>query len=243
MAANLQVHGVVKRYGGVAALDGLDISISPGEIVGLVGPNGAGKSTLFNVISGFEKPDAGSIVLNGKDITGQSARSIARLGVARTFQNLRLFPNMSVFEQMLFAVERSAFRTRKAAEARAWSLIEQVGLQGSGRSPAALLSYGEQKALSLARLLALEASVWLLDEPASGLSENELGLLTDLMEASRETGRAIVIVEHNFDLVRRLTDDIVFMHYGQVVDRGSADRLLGDAKIQDLYFGGGSDEH
>jgi ABC-type branched-subunit amino acid transport system ATPase component len=243
MSTSLQAHGVVKRYGGVAALDGLDIAISPGEIVGLVGPNGAGKSTLFNVISGFEKPDAGSVVFDGKDITGKSAKSIARLGIARTFQNVRLFPNMSVFEQTLFAVERSAFRTRRTAEDRAWSLLEQVGLRASGRTAAALLSYGQQKALSLVRLLALEATVWLLDEPASGLSESELDLLTDLMRASREAGRAIVIVEHNFDLVRRLTDDIVFMHYGQVVDRGPADRLLGDPKIQELYFGGGSDEH
>jgi branched-chain amino acid transport system permease protein len=228
------------------------MDLSEGEIVGLIGPNGAGKTTLFNVITGFYSPDTGSVSFAGKDISGLPAHRITQLGIARSFQDLRLFHNMTVLDNVLVARPRQtgenlmwAFlrfgkvsREEKENRQKALGYLQFVGLADKADELAGNLSFAEQKLLSLARLLATEARLILLDEPASGLDQMIMESLFPLVKDLVKFGKTICIVEHNMEVIRAMVDEIVFLNEGRVLARGTPEQIMKAPELAEIYFGG-----
>jgi branched-chain amino acid transport system permease protein len=247
----LTVHGIVKDFGGIRALDDLSLAFPEGRITGLIGPNGAGKTTAFNVITGFVEPDAGSVLYRGRELRGLKPSEIARLGIVRSFQDLRLFPRMTVLDNVRVALpgqrgERLLFTFLGALQSvrddrrnldRAYELLAFVGLVDRAREVAEDLSYAEQKLLALARLLATEADLLLLDEPASGLDPASIETLMALIRRLPEYGKTICVIEHNFDLIKELADPVVFLNQGRAIAAGTPDEIVTDSQLADLYFG------
>ena len=240
----LRLKGVNKRFGGVVAADDVDLDLPPGIITTLVGPNGAGKTTLFNLITGNLRPDSGAITLRGRSLLGTDARRSALAGIARSFQDLRLFDQMTVFENVLAVMERSALPWqpggRAAARARrekADVTIAQVGLTDWRNARAIDLGYAEQKFLSLARILVTDASLWLLDEPASGLDPASYDRFVRLVRGRLADGVTICLIEHNLDIVHGISDRIAFLDQGTVLAAGEPRAILNDPKLAAIYFG------
>jgi ABC-type branched-subunit amino acid transport system ATPase component len=247
----LTVRGLTKAFGGLVAVDDLSFEITAGRTTALVGPNGAGKTTVFNLVTGFLTPTAGTVVLRGQDITGWRPHRVAHAGVARTFQNLRLFARLSVLDNVLGSIPGQpgenplysmalpwAVRRRHRSDveaARQW--LGYVGLADKARLRAGELSYGQQKRLSIARVLATGAEVLLLDEPSSGLDPAALEDLLKLIEGLPEAGKTLVLVEHNLDVVSRLCDRLLFLDRGRLIAEGRPDEIFARSELADLYFG------
>jgi ABC-type branched-subunit amino acid transport system permease subunit/ABC-type branched-subunit amino acid transport system ATPase component len=247
----LELSGVTKQFGGIRALSNLSLALPEGTITGLIGPNGAGKTTAFNVITGFLPPDTGTVRYRGRDITGLPPYRVARLGIARSFQDLRLFQRMTVLDNVLVArpspLGESAARAIaggaavRRAEARdldaALASLEFVELADKAGEVAENLSYAEQKLLALARLLATEADVLLLDEPTSGLAPTTVDAMLDIVRRLPERGKTVCIIEHNLDVIRGVSDRVAFLDGGEAIAAGSPEAIMADPRLADLYFG------
>jgi branched-chain amino acid transport system ATP-binding protein len=234
----LEVQGLTRRFGGLVAVDSLDLTVQTGEIVGLLGPNGSGKTTALNLISGALKPDQGSIALRGGAIAGLAPHKIARLGVARTFQLVRVLGSMTAHENVLAGL---AFGTRNdwgaRAEASANGLLERVGLGGRSAVMTTELTYIDQKRLELARALALRPELLLLDEWLAGLNPTELLQGIELVRSLRSEGIAVLMVEHVMDAIRSLCDRCVVMNAGRRIAVGTPSEVLSDPEVVRAYLG------
>jgi branched-chain amino acid transport system ATP-binding protein len=231
--AALEVRDLSLHFGGVAALSGVSLRAEPGVVTGLIGPNGAGKTTLFNVISGLQRPDRGTVALAGRDVTGVGTARRARLGLARTFQRLELFGTLSATDNVRVGLE--SFGRSTAASAVA--LLDRVGLGMVAGAAVSSLPTGSARLVELARALAIDPKVLLLDEPCSGLVERETGVLGELLGSLAAEGRAIVLVEHDTDLVLRVCSTVHVLDFGQIIATGRPDEIRADRMVQGAYLG------
>ncbi len=246
----LVLAGVERRFGGLVAVNGVGFALAAGEILGLIGPNGAGKSTLFNLISGADRADAGSIRFRGREIAGLPARRVATLGIGRTFQHVRLRPNMSLLENVMLGAHlrlsaglvRAALRLdrreEKAARAEAMRCLRRVRLGDAANAPAGSLPLGRQRILELARALAADPLLIILDEPAAGLRRLEKMALADLLRDLRAEGMTILLVEHDMEFVMGLVDRMVVMDFGTRIAEGPPAQMRADPAVQAAYLGG-----
>ena len=240
----LSVRGLQKSFGGLAAVQQVDLDLREGVTTALVGPNGAGKTTVFNLITGNIPPDAGEVLLDGASVRGLQPHRIARLGVARSFQDLRLFGRMSVRDNVRAALEHTAWlwqpgdrAARAAREAAVDRALERTGLAALGQARAADLAYAERKFLSVARILATGARIWLLDEPASGLDPQSRARFVQLVREAVADGVTICLIEHNLDIVTELADRIAFLDRGAKLAEGEPQEILSDPRLIAIYFG------
>lgn len=233
----LEVSGITRRFGGLVAVDGISLSLQSGEIMGLLGPNGSGKSTVLNLISGALRPDRGSILLQGQEIGGTAPNRIARLGVARTFQLVRVLPSLNCRENVLagLAFGRDAL-WGQAAEQRADALLARVGLADRAATTTTELTYIDQKRLELARALALDPRLLLLDEWLAGLNPSELQQGIALVRSLRGEGMTVLLVEHVMDAIRSLCDRCVVMNAGRKIAEGLPNTVLADAEVIRAYL-------
>ncbi|HTT09939.1 MAG TPA: ABC transporter ATP-binding protein [Burkholderiaceae bacterium] len=237
-ATFFEVAGLTRSFGGLRAVDALDLSVAPGEIVGLIGPNGSGKTTVLNLISGALAPDCGSITLHGDELVGLPAFRIARLGVARTFQLVRVFASMSVHENVAAGLAFGARpRFGRAAHEEAARLLARVGLGAQADRRASELTYIDQKRLELARALALDPRLLLLDEWLAGLNPVELAAGIDLLRSLRSTTLSILLVEHVMDAIRALCNRCVVMNAGVRIAAGTPAAVLDDPAVIAAYLG------
>ncbi len=248
----LEVEKLEKSFGGVKAVDGISFSVEEGQAVGIIGPNGAGKTTVFNLITGFYRVDQGRILFYGKNITRTPPYKLPHLGIARTFQNLRLFSALTVFENVLSAILRrdgynvgsSVFRTtdyfikESKAEEKARELIEFFQLSGKEDYAANSLPYGEQRRLEIARALALEPKLLLIDEPGAGMNPREIqDLLQTLREVRERFSLSIAIIEHQMGLVMNISDKVVVMDFGEKIMEGTPEEVKKDKRVIEAYLG------
>lgn len=237
-AAVLALQGVTKRFGGLVANDAISFAVRRGEIVGVIGPNGAGKSTLFEVITGYYRPDAGSITFNGRSIVGLAPHRINRLGIARTFQKLRPFPEMTALENvMVGALPRAA--TVGEAEQAATEALRFVGLGDRLHVPASGLSTGQRKRLELARAMATRPSLLLLDEVTGGVDQRSIPGLIELVRRLRDEAVTLLVIEHNMRVIMALADRIVALHLGRKIADGTPQAIADHPQLVELYFGKG----
>ena len=244
------VERLSKDFGGLRALNNVSLSMDKGRVYGLVGPNGAGKTTLFNVLTGFLKPDEGAIYYKSADITRWPAYKVVRLGIARTFQNVRVFPKMSALEHVVVAFQnqvgesavgsmvRRWARSDRANVERAMAALESVGLEAKARDAAENLSYPEQKLLILARVVATGADFLLIDEPTAGLDTRSFkGMLGFLRNLVDREGKTVCVVEHNLDLIRGICDWTYFLNQGELIAAGTCHDLLQRKDLAEIYSG------
>jgi branched-chain amino acid transport system ATP-binding protein len=243
----LALQGVSRRFGGVQAVDSVDLAIDQGELLGIIGPNGAGKTTLFNLISGFVRPTAGTIRFRGQRIDGWPAHRIAHLGISRTFQNLRVFPNLTVFDNVaagaIGALGFPAWRAflggrRPAAIAdRTWQALDQVGLASRAQDTVTALPYGRRKYLEIARALATHPDLLILDEPAAGLNETETAELAAFVRRLNDTGMTVLLVEHDMGLVMGTCRRVVVLAAGRKIADAAPAAVRADQEVQRAYLG------
>ncbi len=252
MSAYLRVVGVSKSFGGLRALNDCSFTTTKGLITCLVGPNGAGKTTIFNAITGFLVPDEGHVAFQGTSLDGFSPQQVVATGIARSFQNLRLFTDLTARDNVLVAMPGQAgetplgaiFRPLHAARATAQrraaarEVLAHVGLADGADTMVRNLSYGEQKLLSIARLLATGAELLLLDEPTSGLSGAALDRVMEVLRGLQTDGKTLLVVEHNTRVVQQIADEVVFLHQGHVLAQGSPQEIITDPALAEIYFGG-----
>jgi branched-chain amino acid transport system permease protein len=247
----LRASGLVKHFRGIRAVQGFDLELKAGQVTALVGPNGAGKTTVFNLLTGRIRPDGGEVILRGKDITALPAYRVAHLGMVRSFQDVRIISQLSLLDNVALGVPRqpgehmpSLFlrplacrRGEARARATAKACLEFVGLENRAGDLAGRLGYGDQKLLVIARLLATGGDVLLIDEPAAGIDRSKLEPVLEVVERLRADGKTICLVEHNLDVVQRLSDEVVFMEEGRVTARGTMDTITSDERLASVYFG------
>lgn len=239
----LEVHGISKAFGGIRALDACSLKVEQGSITGLIGPNGSGKTTLFNVITGYERPDTGTVAFKGTDVTHAKPSSIFALGLGRTFQIVRIFPRLSVMENMHIAVQRQGLRallSRWSApheREHAEELLNFVGISHLTDAPAETLSYGQKKLLEFAMILIAAPEVVLLDEPAGGVNPTLAAQLTDRIKTLNKRGMTFLIVEHNMQFVMSLCDKVAVMHRGSLLTEGAPEQVRGNPAVLEAYLG------
>ena len=237
-AAVLRIEGVTKRFGGLVAVNNMSFALSKNEVLGLIGPNGSGKTTMLNMISGALKPTSGTILLQGKDISTAPASEIAVRGIARTFQIVRMLPSLTVLENVAAGgVFGHSRRWGRELDNYARDLLQRVGLRGADDASVAALTYIDQKRVELARALASDPEVVLLDEWLAGLNPTELRTGIALIEQIRTDNRTIVIVEHVMDAIRSLCDRCVVMNSGMKIAEGTPKSVLADAEVIRAYLG------
>jgi branched-chain amino acid transport system ATP-binding protein len=236
MAALLDVQSVSKRFGGLQALSNVGFSVGNGEIVGIIGPNGAGKTTLFNVVTGVYPPDSGRVVFRGEDVTGAAPHRICKLGAARTFQISKPFAALTVLQTVrIGALNR--IRDMAGATVKALEVLELMGLTGKRDELGRTLTVIERKRLEMARALATEPSLLLLDEVVAGLRPNEIQEMIALVRSIAAGGVSVLIIEHVLEAVMRLSARIVVLNYGEVIAQGRPDELVDDPRVIEAYLG------
>jgi branched-chain amino acid transport system ATP-binding protein len=245
MTALLETRGLVKAFGGLRAVDGVDLVVEQGRIHAVIGPNGAGKTTLFNVITGHLRPTAGRVLFRDQDITGWPPHRVARAGLARTFQITNIFPRLTVLESVQVALAAAGGRAKdlwsrsdRAFRAEALALLEDVGLLELADEPARTLSHGDQRALEVALALATAPKLLILDEPTAGMSPWETERTVDLIyQVARRRGLTVILCEHDMQVVFKISDWITVMHQGRVIAEGLPDRIRQNETVIQVYLG------
>jgi branched-chain amino acid transport system ATP-binding protein len=235
--ALLQVEDVSKRFGAIVVADHVNLSVAPGEALGIIGPNGAGKTSLFNLIAGRYAPDAGKIVFQDRDVTSASMRARCHAGIARTFQIPQPFARMTVFENLLVAATAGAQKSVAQARRDCAELLERTHLSAKANVAAGGLPLLDRKRLELARALATEPKLLLLDEVAGGLTEPECLALVETIQAVRAHGVAIVWIEHVVHALLRVIDRLVVLHFGKLLREGEPNAVMADAEVRQIYMG------
>lgn len=232
----LKCDGVTKRFGGLVAVDNVSISVKKGEFVGLIGPNGAGKTTLFNCISGYYKPDKGRIYFKGIDVTGKPPYVLAKLGMGRTFQIVKPLPRLTVLENVIISV---LLKTEDIEDAykKAVDMLDYVGLRDKMLLPARSLNVAEKKRLELARALALDPELLLLDEVVAGLNPTETDNMLNLLRDIHKKGHTIIMVEHVMRAVMNVSERIIVLHHGKVIAKGTPSEVANNPQVIEVYLG------
>ena len=246
----LRAQGISRSFGGLKALSDCSLTVEKGSITGLIGPNGSGKTTLFNVITGYVRPESGTVTFAGKDITGARPDRVFALGIGRTFQLTRIFERLSVLENMLVATQRNEswirglFRSESSEEERNRAMVwlEFVGLARLSTLQAGSLSYGQRKLLELAYVLVADPDVILLDEPAGGVNLTLINQIADQIRSLNAKGKTFLIVEHNMEFVMNLCDTVTVMHQGSDIVTGSPAVVRSSPLVLDAYLGGPDEE-
>ena len=249
----MRIEGLKMYFGGLKAIDGLDLTINEGETLGIIGPNGAGKTTLFNAICGVYRPTDGKVIFRGQEVEGLPTHKMARMGIARTFQNIRLFSNLSVLSNVVIASNLDAtynmadaiFKTKKYRERekhleeKAMDLLEVVGLADKANEQANSLPYGHQRKLEIARAMALDPKLLLLDEPAAGMNAEESVELVNFVRQIRERfDITILMIEHHMDVVTNLCDHVTVLNFGKTICVGTPEEVKSDPEVIRAYLGG-----
>jgi ABC-type branched-subunit amino acid transport system ATPase component len=250
VTALLDMRNLNKHFDGVTALDDFSCTLGEGEILGIIGPNGAGKTTLFNVLTGFVAPDKGQVLFQDRSLTRLSPHKRARLGIARTFQNLRLIPQISVLENVLLCfkdqpgerlsnvfVRWGKCRVQDACNReKALTLLRQVGLGQKANDPAEALSYGQQKLLSIVCCLATDAPILLLDEPVAGIAPEMIDRILEVIQGLPKQGKSVMLIEHNLDAVMQVCSRVVFMDAGAKISEGTPQQVRDDPRVVEAYI-------
>ena len=256
MSHLLELSGVERHFGGLKVLQGVNLAIPQGGVFGLIGPNGAGKTTVFNLITGLQQPDGGSIRFDGRDLSGLKPHQITRLGLARTFQNIRIFKGMSLLENVMVGqhshlrygalgllLASAGFRAQEQrARERARELLSWVGLDQQADEVADKLSYGEQRKLELARALATEPRLLLLDEPVAGMNSAEKVEIMAVIRSIAARGFTVFMIEHDMKFVMGLCEQIAVLNFGQIIALGNPDEIRSNPQVIEAYLGRDDDE-
>ena len=243
---------VSKRFGGVVAVSDVTFTLAEGSITGVIGPNGAGKTTLLNLITGFLKPTSGSIELKGTTVTGWRPHSVASTGVARTFQNILLLDSETVATNILIGCHQALASRSYATRIKEWRshpgrdvvdrLMTELDLRGVAEDEVAQLPYGVRRRVEIARALAAEPNILILDEPTAGMTRDESDEIGNLVQQVRKTGTTVVLVEHNVRLVRAICDEVLVLEWGRLIARDSAERIWENASVRAAYLGDVTDD-
>ncbi|HHV59013.1 MAG TPA: ABC transporter ATP-binding protein [Clostridiaceae bacterium] len=251
MSTVLKVNSITQRFGGLVALNNINMYVDDREIVGIIGPNGAGKTTLFNIITGMYEPTSGKVELAGQDITGKKPYVIAAMGFARTFQNIRLFGKMSVLDNVIVGMHtrtkanlidaifhtKRKYREKKECEEKAEKYLELLNLWDLRHEYANSLPYGCQRRLEIARALATEPKLLLLDEPAAGMNDRETDELLEIIKKLKEMGKTILLIEHDMKFVMNICERIYVLNYGELIAEGTPFEVRTNQKVIDAYLG------
>ena len=254
--ALLAVSGLTKRFGGLTAVDAVDFAVERGRLHALIGPNGAGKTTMFNLVSGFISPNAGHVRFGGQDITGWRPDRVAKVGLVRTFQIVRPFAEMTVLENVLVGFHTrtrggvgaalvrppSTRRQDETIRAEAAQILNRIGLQDRAEEPASNLTFGQQRFLEIGRALAVRPRLLMADEPAAGLNREETAFLGDLLGKLRDEGMAVLLVEHDVNLVMRIAEHIVVLDFGRKIAEGPPKVVQEDPAVHTAYLGDEEEE-